>query len=139
MTSSTRETLQARDGFTIVEVVTASVILMIATMILMQFLTAGDRLYRRNRLVELATTVAYNEAESMRALAPLSMQLSDTTYPKLVGSRQFTISRYTITAGDTLDSLLYRSKQIEIAVSAENETDTPLVRFKFLQGYGSQE
>ncbi|MBN1984308.1 MAG: hypothetical protein JW795_22480 [Chitinivibrionales bacterium] len=133
-----RNIIASQQGQSIIEVITASVILLISTLILTNFLHAGDRLYGRNRLIEYASVAAYNEIEHLKALSPLSQQIADTSYEEEVGGRLFFVSRTQIALSDTLDSLLYKSLPIELSISEVDSKEKPLLQLRLLQGYDTQ-
>lgn len=129
-------TVSKTSGFTVLEVILAVVILTITTTAIMHFILVGDRVYGRSLLIENATQLARNEAELLKAQAPVSETIEDCEYEKLIGDRSFIVIRQ-VMENDSLDSLGtdYPIRGIELHVKEEISSDEPLVTFKLIQGY----
>lgn len=134
-----RQLLTNTQALTTLEVILASVILTIASMVLMQFIHTGDKIYGRSQLLRKASILARNEAEIIKAQAPLTESIEEVEYEKQIDKRTFIIKR-TVMDNDSLQSLAknYPVKEIVIQVIDPLRPDTTLAMFKFLQGYHTE-
>ena len=82
-----------RGGFTLVEVLIAVVILSLGLLALMAFSTYTAREYTRSSKISMATTLAREEIDSLRALPYADLELGDDTYTATAGSLQLWVTR----------------------------------------------
>lgn len=139
MRNTREEDLYSRAGMTIIEVMVAVVVLTTTTMFISQFLVSGDRIYGRSAHIERATRLARNEAELLKANAPIRSELEDSIYEVTVGERMYAVERKII-ENESHDSLFqgFPVQEIEIRVKNDLYDEQAIVEFRFLQGMSKE-
>ena len=133
-------------GFTILEVTIAVLILTVTTSAIMQCLHTGDKIFWKSSTLDKASILAQNEVERIKSEAPVSEELEDLEFEKEIDNTTFIIKRKVIEE-DSINSQFgsYPVKAIEIQVREyrddnyyDEDSIKPLVSFRLLQGYGTK-
>lgn len=85
--------LRGGAGFTIVEVLVAAVILSLGLVALMSFSSYTVKEFNQSKKISMATTLARQELDSLRALAYEDLELGDATYMATEGAVQLWVTR----------------------------------------------
>jgi prepilin-type N-terminal cleavage/methylation domain-containing protein len=136
--------LSKKQGFTILEVTVAVLILTITTASIMQGLHTGDKIFWKSSKLDKASVLAQNEVERIKSEAPVSENIEELEFEKEIDNTKFFIRRKIIEDDSIISQFSsYPIKAIEIQVWEYDDNEEyygdsikPLVRFRFLQGYG---
>lgn len=124
-----------RSGMTLLEVLLAVVIVSMVTTVFLRFLVSGERIRGRGMLISHAAVIAGNEAERIKsAAAGTGLIITDTAYEADAGGRTFIVERRAIESRNSQETVIFSDcQEIEISVR-KTESDSPLVRFRLIQG-----
>jgi prepilin-type N-terminal cleavage/methylation domain-containing protein len=123
-------------GFTILEVVVAAVIVSAVSVAVFQFMASGDRVRGRGRWIQKASALAMDEAERIKEAAWRTERITDSAYIRENDGTPIHVARRVVARPDS--GLLARDstlQEIEIAVRPGfMPADTALVTVRVVHG-----
>lgn len=128
------KSLNKAKGFTILEVMIALVVFGCISAILLNAITAADRIRARSTMLRNACLLASNETERVKCASFQNRKIEDSVYTCSVNEHSYEIKRTVIEPSDPVnaDTSLV---ELEISVNPSSSPSEPLYRFRFLQGY----
>ncbi len=128
------KSIQNEKGFTLIEMVVAAVLLVITSLSLGYFMKSGITLRGRTLDIDIASRLAQNEAERIKAAGEALVRIGDTSYEHESRGRTFLVERKEV----TLDlytqgsSFIYEDASEFSIEIIKMPADTPFLNFRVL-------
>ncbi|MFP4415893.1 MAG: prepilin-type N-terminal cleavage/methylation domain-containing protein, partial [Chitinispirillaceae bacterium] len=123
-----------QSGFTLIEIIVAAVIFTVTSLSLGFFMRTGTLVGTYTREIDIASRLAQDEAERVKAAVNAQLMLNDTTYQAVAGGREFYVERKQVTLDSYTDeSSPGHSEALEYSIEIKKANlDSAMMEFRVL-------